>query len=339
MPATISDVAARAGVSTATVSRVFNDRSGIKPETRERVLQAARELNYHPSIAARSLATARSYNIGYIGYKYGSSGGFPTDTSASLEGIDEELTRAGYHLLITWVNRETVKKLEMPNMVRQGRVDALIVDGPAISARFILQLRNTGLPIILVDNYLNETAIDCILSDNEGGAYQAVQHLFEHGHERIVFLSGPAHWLSSRERAGGYRHALDEAGLEPRIVFMPSTTVHTGYEAMHTALKEYPDLTAVMAVNDAVAVGAIRACQEANRPVPEEIAIIGFDDVAWIQHITPLLTTVHIHWHEIGIQAARRVVDMLERDELIPLKMRQAVQLVIRQSCGCSETT
>ena len=343
MPTTIKDVAAKVGVSPSTVSRVLNDRPGISPQTRERVLQAAQELNYSPSIAARSLATARTYSIGYIGYKYNSSSPAdfrPSDvTSSTLEGIDEELTRRSYHMLITYADKETVKRLDVPNMVRQSRVDGLILNGPVFSPRFILQLRNTGLPIVLIDNRLNETAIDCVLCDNEGGAYQAVKHLIEHGHECILFLSGPAGWLSSHERAAGYRHAMHEAGLEPHVLFMSNTIVATGGEAMLTALEEYPGLTAVMAVNDATAVGAIQACQRAGRIVPDEIAVVGFDDELRAQTHTPPLTTVRIYWHEIGIQAARRIVDLIERDNQVPIRMRLAVELIIRQSCGCNTTS
>ena len=343
MPTTIKDVAAKVGVSPSTVSRVLNDRPGISPQTRERVLQAAQELNYSASIAARSLATAHTYNVGYIGYKYNSGSsvdlGSSDVTSGTFEGIDKELTRRGYHLLTTYANEETVRSLDVPNMVRQGRVDGLILNGPAFSPRFILQLRNLGLPIVLVDNLLNETVIDCVLCDNERGAFQAVKHLIEHGHECIVFLSGPADWLSSRERAAGYRCALHEAGLEPHVVFMPKTTVDTGCKAMLTALEEYPDLTAVMAVNDATAVGAIRTCQQAGRIVPDEVAVVGFDDTPWAQVYTPPLTTVRICWHEVGIQAARRVVDLIERGSQIPIRMRLAVELVTRQSCGCHITS
>jgi len=343
MPTTIKDVAAKVGVSPSTVSRVLNDRPGISAQTRERVLQIARELNYSPSVAARSLATARTYNVGYVGYKYGSV--LPADIRLSnvafgaLEGIDEELTRHGYHMLTTYVDKEAMRSLDVPDMIPQGRVDGLILNGPAIRPRFILQLRNTGLPVVLVDNLLNETAIDCVLCDNEGGAYQAVKHLIEHGHECIVFISGPADWLSSRERAAGYRRALYGAGLEPHVVFMSNTIVETGRDGMLTALEEYPDLTAVMAVNDATAIGAIQACQQAGRVVPDEIAVAGFDDEPWAQMHTPPLTTVRICWHEIGIQAARRVVDMIERDNQTPIRMRLAVQLVIRQSCGCHAAT
>jgi len=339
MATTIKDIAKKAGVSPSTVSRVLNDRPGISPQTRERVLRAAQELHYAPSMAARSLATTRTHNIGYIGYKYGFV--LPADlrlnsaTPGILEGIDEELTRQGYHMIITYMDKEAVRRLEMPSMVPQGRVDGIILNGPAFTPRFILQLRNKGLPIVLVDNLLNETAIDCVLCDNEGGAYQVTRHLIEHGHERILFLSGPADWLSSREREAGYRRALHEAGLEPHIVFMPNTVVDTGRQAMLTVLEERPDLTAVVAVNDATAIGAIQACQQTGHIVPDEIAVVGFDDMPWAQIHTPSLTTVRICWYEIGVQAGRRIVDLIERDNPTPIQMRLAVRLVIRQSCGC----
>lgn len=339
MSTTIKDVANRAGVSPSTVSRVLNDRPGISLQTRERVFRIARELNYSPSVAARSLATARTYNVGYVGYKHGfvlpANLRFSNVTFGILEGIDEELTRQGYHMFTTYVDKEAVKGLDVPSMIHQGRVDGLILNGPAIRPRFILQLRNAGLPIVLVDNLLSETAIDCVLCDNEGGAYRAARHLIEHNHEYIVFLSGPAAWLSSRERAAGYRRALHEAGLEPRIVFMPNTIVNTGRQAMLKALEEHSDLTAVVAVNDATAVGAVQACQQAGRAVPDEVAVVGFDDEPWAQMHAPALTTVRIHWHEIGVQAARRVIGLIERDDQVPIQMRLAVELIIRQSCGC----
>jgi len=339
MSPTINDVAAKVGVSPATVSKALNDRPGVSSQTRERVLRAAQELDYSPSIAARSLATARTYNVGYVGYKYGSV--LPPDlrpgtvAAGTLEGIDEELTRHGYHMLTTYVDREAMKSPDTLNMVRQNRVDGLILNGPSFRPRFILQLQSTGIPIVLVDNLLNETAIDCVLCDNEDGAYQAVKHLIEHGHEHIVFLSGPADWLSSRERAAGYRRALHESGFNPHIVFMPNTIVETGRQAMFTALEEYPNLTAVMAVNDATAVGAIQACRQVGRAVPHDIAVVGFDDESWAQIHTPPLTTVHVPWHEIGIQAARRVMSLIERNHRVPIQMRLSVELVIRQSCGC----
>lgn len=118
---------------------------------------------------------------------------------------------------------------------------------------------------------------------------------------------------------------------------MPNTIVETGRQAMLIALEELPDLTAVMAVNDATAIGAIQACQQTGRAVPHEVAIVGFDDEPWAQMHTPPLTTVRIFWHEVGTQAARRVVDLIERPHLVPICISLATELVVRRSCGCSK--
>jgi len=342
MSITIKYVAARAGVSASTVSRVLNDRPGISEETRKRVLQAAQELNFHPSVTARSLATNRTYNIGYISYKYNSD--LPVDSRfanaapGTMEGIDEELSRRGYHLIATWVDKNFLQKFSVPNMVRQKKVDGVILNGPVFSPRYVLELQSTGIPIVLVDNVLNETLVDSVMCDNEHGAYKETRHLIEvHGHEKIVFLSGPKEWPSSRERATGYRKALEEAGLEPHIVYMPSTVVATGKDAMLIAMEKYPDLTAVVCVNDATAAGAIQACQQTGRSIPDDVAVVGFDDEAWASIYTPPLTTVRGFWYEVGIQAAQRVVDLVEKGGgTPPLQIRVGVQLVIRQSCGCS---
>lgn len=339
---TQKEIAQQVGVSIATVSRALNDRPGVSPELRARILEVARQIDYSPNASARSLATARTHCIGYIGYRYGFV--LPPDlrscnvASRVLEGIDEELSRHGYHMLATYVDQEAMRRTDAPDAVLQGRVDGLIMDGPALYPRFILQLRSMGFPIVLLDNMLNETSIDCVLCDNEGGAYQAVKHLIEpHHHRHIVFLSGPAEWLSSRERAAGYRRALEEAGLEPHVVFMSNTVVETGRQAMLTALEKYPNLTAVMAVNDATAIGAVQACRQVGCAVPDDIAVVGFDDEPWAQMHVPPLTTVRIFWHEMGAQAARRVMDLIERPHSAPMRISLTTELVVRQSCGCSE--
>ena len=128
---------------------------------------------------------------------------------------------------------------------------------------------------------------------------------------------------------------MHEAGFEPRVLFMPNTIVDTGRQAMLAAWEKYPDLTAVMAVNDATAIGAIGACQQKGRVIPDDVAIVGFDDEPWAQVYTPALTTVRVYWHEIGVYAARRIVDMIERDSPSPVQTRVGVDLIVRQSCGC----
>ena len=246
MPATVRDVAARVGVSVATVSRVLNDKPGASAETRRRVLEAVKELHYVPDLAARGLATARMQNVGFVMYKMGPR--LSADyTSRIMQGVEEELLRHGYHTIL--VALKPMTSLLDLKIIRESRVDGLILIGPRFPPRSVLELKSAGIPIVLVDNTLNETRIDSILWDNRDGAYEAAKHLIEHGHSRIVFLRGPAEWVSNRERCAGYQQAMSEAGLELRIVPMSNTTIDTGYEAVGQALEMYPDLTAIGAVN------------------------------------------------------------------------------------------
>ncbi len=336
--ATLREVAEKAGVSISTVSRVINDQPGIGSETRARVLAIAQKLQFVPNAAAQNLATKRTRNIGLITYKWSSPSRFVASSLDSV-GINDVCHRLGYHLLTTLVDEQAMKNPRQLPMVRENRVDGLILAGPAIKPSFILDLHNSGLPIVLLDNRLRGTDIDCVLHENVESACRLTQHLIrEHQHETIVFLSGPDTWLSSQERAAGYGRAIAKASLEPHIIYMPNTTVETGMEAMETALAELPNLTAVVAVNDAAAIGAIRTCKANGRSVPEDIAVTGFDNVGWAELHDPPLTTARAFGEEMGRQAAQRLVELIESSpdqEHIRYRLRVGAKLIIRRSCGC----
>jgi len=213
----------------------------------------------------------------------------------------------------------------------------LILVGPALKASFIIQLYNSHIPIVLVDNLLNETPIDAVVCDNVGGTYRVTRHLLTtHQLRNLVFLSGPADWFSSRERRQGYEQALREIGQEPHIVIMPDTTVNTGHAAMLEAFERYPDLEGVVAVNDATALGAIRASKDQGRQIPQDLAVVGFDNVTWGPLHNPPLTTVGMFKVETGVQAARRLIDVIERESAPGYQLRLGTELVVRASCGCA---
>ena len=333
MPTTAKDVAAKAGVSVSTVSRVLNDRPGVGDETRQRVLEVIEELQYVPDVAARGLATTRMQNVGFVFFK------MPPHLSADfstrlMRGVEEELTRHGYHTVLA-----TLSIADSPSdtkIVRESRVDGLILVGPRFTPRSILELKGAGFPVVLIDHALNETKVDTVLCDNEEGAYEATKHLIEHGHSRIVFFCGPVEWVSSRERCTGFSRAMADVGLEPRVVYMPDTTLDTGYEALNQALEMYPDLTAICAVNDATAVGAIRALKEVGRKVPDDVALTGFDDIYWAELNDPPLTTVRLFLEEMGHVAAKRMIELIEGECQVPMRASLATELIVRQSCGCS---
>jgi LacI family transcriptional regulator len=335
MRPSLEAIADKAGVSTATVSRALNDRAGVNPETRERILEIARELGYMPNAAAKGLATSRAYTLGLIIYERPPQQPISNFPDVTMQGIDQEARQHGYHVITTFVNNDMTR--DTLRLLSEQRVDGLILEGPAFKAALIIQLHSGHIPIVLVDNLLNETNIDAIVCDNFGSTYNITRHLIEvHGLRDVVFVSGPADWFSNRERRHGYEKALDEIGQAPRVVYMEDTTMQMGYAAMPEVLKRFPDLEGIVAVNDATAFGLIRACKEHGIRVPGDIAVVGFDDVGWAQLHDPPLTTVRICWREMGIQAARRLIDRIERNTPTGFQLRLSSKLIIRQSCGCS---
>ena len=337
MKPSLQTIAERAGVSTATVSRALNGRAGVNPETRERILSIARELGYAPNVAARGLATSRTYALGLITYERKPQGPITSFPDDLMQGVDQEARRHGYHIITTFVNEELMQDAMRVPLFNEQRVDGMILVGPALKASFIIQLYSSDIPIVLVDNMLHETDIDTVVCDNVNGTYHITRHLLdEHGLRRLVFLSGPADWFSSHERYQGYRQALAEVGEEPRVFYMRDTIMPQGYAAMKRALDEYPQLEGVVAVNDATAFGAIRACKERGLRVPEDVAVVGFDNIGWAPLHDPPLTTVRMFKRETGIQAVRHLVDKLERELPPGFLLRLGTEVIVRRSCGCT---
>lgn len=334
MKPSVQDIAERAGVSTATVSRALNDRAGVSPETRELILSIASEMGYMPSAAARSLAMARTYTLGCITFKQAPQP-VPSYHIQIVQGIDHEAQQYGYHVITTFVDDAVMDGSARLPLINEQRVDGLILVGPALKASFIIQLHNSQIPIVLVDNLLKQTNLDAVVCDNVSGTYQATRHLIEaHGLCKLVFFSGPTDWFSSRERRQGYEMAMAESG-QPLVIYMPDTTVNTGYDAMLQALEQYPEMEGVVAVNDATALGAIRACKERGLTVPGDRAVVGFDNVVWGPIHEPSLTTVRMFKYETGVQAARRLIDVIERGTSSGFQLRLGTELVVRESCGC----
>lgn len=337
MKPSLQEIAKRAGVSTATVSRALNDRAGVNPDTRELILRIAHELGYSPNIAARGLATSRTYTLGMIHYKHQLQQPISHYPNLMVQGVDQAARQVGYHVITTFITDDMMDdSLSLP-LIAEQRVDGLLLVGPALKPAFILRLIATGIPVVLIDNQLNETDSDAIVFDDVRGMYQATRHLTDvHSLRRLVFLSGPASWYSSRERRRGYEQAMAEVGEPPRVVYMSDTTIATGYSGMAEALERFPDLQGIAAVNDAAVFGAVRRIKETGRRVPGDVAVVGFDDISWAEMHDPPLTTVRTFTEETGIQAVRRLIDSIERDVKPGFLIRVGAVLVVRASCGCT---
>ncbi|MBE3559722.1 MAG: LacI family DNA-binding transcriptional regulator [Ktedonobacteraceae bacterium] len=336
MPISLAEIAARAGVSLATASRALNGKGGVKPGTRERILAIAREFNYSPSMVARGLATTRTDTIGFVVHQRHAPFDLDPFYPIIMHGVVTELAHHGYHLLLSLVNDEQLKSDEHFKPIVENRVDGIIVVGPDIPPRFILQLRQQGIPLLLVDNMMTSVAVDSVNSDDVRGGWQATEHLQQHGHRTIVALLGPAHWHSSARRGQGYSEAMAAAGLPTHLFHASDTTVETGKQLIKEALATVPDLTAVFAVNDAMALGAMQVLAQQQRKVPEDVALIGFDDTNFSALTEPSLSTIRVFKNELGRLAARRMLDILSETDNPPVQTLVATELIPRRSCGCT---
>lgn len=228
----MGEIARIAGVSISTVSRVLNEKPGISPETRKRVLDIYKDIITSSGITDRHPITGKTHTIGQILHRKYLSTEYYTSFQNSI-GIHEIAQRFGYHLLTTFITDEDMdKELQLP-MIKEKKVDGIIFIGSQIESSFINDAAKSGIPIVLIDNKLKEKKLDCVLDENEGSVYELTHHLIQkHNHSNIVFLSGPKAWISSRERETGYRLAMEKASLQSKIIYMPETTLESGFNAM-----------------------------------------------------------------------------------------------------------
>ena len=336
----MSEIARIAGVSISTVSRVLNEKPGISTKTRKLVLNIYKELNSSSSTEGKHPITRQVNIIGQVLYRKSLHSANQT-LSRNTIGIDEITQRFGYHLLTTVITDEDMEKGFQLPMIKEKKVDGIIFIGPQIKSSFIQDAVKSGIPVVLINNRLKEQELDCVLDENESSVYELTQHLIQqHNHYNIVFLSGPKTWVSSREHGTGYCLAMEKASLQSKIIYMPETTLETGFNAMKKAIEEFPGITAVVAANDSVAMGSICACREMGYPVPGKIAVVGFGDIECGDFFYPPLTTARTFAEEAGKKAVSHLIGLIERDsdrEHIPLILRLPVRTIFRTSCGCGE--
>ena len=328
--ATIRDVARVAGVSVATVSRVLNDNVRVSAETRARVKDTAIRLDYSPNEAARSLITSRTHALGVLlPDLYGEF------FSEVLRGIDLRARRDGLHLLVSSSHADGDDLVGALRAMR-GRIEGLIVMAPDVDTSVLVKAAGPGFPLVLLDPGVRAIGCDSISIDNVGGAVAGVTHLLDLGHRRIAVISGPLQNADARQRLEGWRKALAGRGLTPDPAFVTAGdfTEPSGYAAVARLLALRPRPTAIFVANDYMAIGAISALVQAGLRVPEDMAIVGFDDIAMARYLNPPLTTVHVDLLDLGARAVQRLVDgkngatSKRRHQVTP------ATLVIRRSCG-----
>jgi LacI family transcriptional regulator len=328
---TIKDVAREAGVSVATVSRVFNATARVTTGTRERVEAAALRLGYSAHGAARSLITSRTSTIGVLLPDL--HGEF---FSEIIRGIDQAARQQGFHLLVS-SSHNNRSDLDAAVGVMRGRVDGLIVMAPTRDMRASVQGIAARFPVVLLSDAPVAGPFDAIGIANRDGAAAMIRHLVAHGHRRIAIVRGPDGNHDAAERLRGYLGALAEAGIRRnRTLELPGDfTESSGYDAAARLLRRRVRPTAIFASNDATAIGVMSALHDHGVRIPEEIAVAGFDDIPTARYVTPSLSTVQVDISGLGARAASRLLQAVG-DGRGHAHVRDVVPAtpVIRRSCG-----
>ena len=331
MTATIADVAARAGVSTATVSRVLAGLGRARPETRTRVLAAARELDYRPSEIARSLKRRSTQTLGLI----------ITDIENPyfpqlVRSVEDASRAAGYSVLLCNAADDPEREASYLDLLVDRRVDGLIIAASSLGVRQAEWLTAPPIPVVLVNTEAPEAGLPTITSDNAAGGRLAAEHLLAFGHHRFGYLMPPPRNVDGPARLAGVRAALHDAGCpdEALTVAQGDALVGGGEAAAIDLLERVPDTTAILAYNDLMAIGALRALRQSGRRVPSDASVVGFDDVPVAAYVEPALTTISQRTEEMGRWAVARLVGDDEAGAAEPETVQLPVDLHVRDSTG-----
>lgn len=326
---TIRDVARKAGVSHQTVSRVINHSIAVNVETRARVEAAIAELGYQPDAIARSLAEGRTRTFAcfapnLIDYTF----------AAIIEGAESEIRRHGYFLISSSAPDEAAFAALIDQLVASRRTDGLLVINPYADERY--RHLSPTFPTVFIGAHPRTEPFDSVTLDDEAAAWRATQYLLELGHRRIALISGPPEEDCVQDRLRGYQRALDTAGfpLDPALVLAGDWSATSGHDAVMQLAQEGQVPTAVLALNDRMALGAIRAARDLGLAVPDQLAVMGIDDMPLASYFDPPLTTMRQDMFAIGREAARLLVGAVRRQGKSEPRqhVRLPAELVVRRS-------
>lgn len=334
MKTIMQDIAKLAGVSPGTVSNALNDRKGVGKETKANIIKIAEELGYFRNHKKNEEKVMRLILFKKHGYVVSDTQFF----SALLEACEKECRQNGYELLISQVIHGEHDKENVFKIINQGKIDGILLLATEMNEEDFCYFESLDIPVVVLDSYFALKSYDYVVINNSSGAYRATKYFIDNGHKRIGILGSSVNISNFECRNKGFKKAIEEAGLEFRendeILVEP--TLDGSYKDMKEYLKknkgrELP--TALFAFNDIIALGAMRAMQEDGLSIPEDISIIGFDDIPFSALSNPNMTTVKVYTEEMGSIAVKRLIDKInEEDKSIPLKIEIDTKLVERNS-------
>lgn len=333
--ATIRQVSKHANVSVATVSRVVNGNKWVSDATREKVLEAMKELGYKPNSFAKALATNRSDTLGMVVSDL--AGPF---FGEMMRAAEDTVRQQGKHLIITSGHDSLDSEQDAIEFLMQRRVDALLLHVESIPDNDLIKMCDEySIPIILINRRVPELASYCISLDNDMGGFLATQHLLDLGHTQIACVTGPLFKADARARLAGYRRAIEQAGLhyDERLVIESDYQEAGGTQSIERLNRRQVSYSAVFAHNDHMAIGAMNSLKADGKRVPEDVSVVGYDDMVMARYTEPGLTTVNIPVAEFGRQAADLALLKLGAREGA-VTQRYQPELVVRQSTARTQS-
>lgn len=332
MPLTLEDIGKKAGVSRATVSRVINGETNVKEQTRSRVMEVIQQSNFQPNIAARSLAIGRTNVIGLV---------IPAGVSTifsdpyfmlMIQGVSSACNQRDYSVML-WLAEPEYERRMMRQILHSGLLDGVVVSSMLMDDLIVQSLHDSKKPFILIGRHptLNVNYLDV---DNFNGGREATLHLLRLGRKQVATITGPQNMIAGYDRFQGYCQALDERGVgfNPHLVAEGDFSEAGGYAAMRRLLPHHPN--AVFVASDVMAEGALRAMREAGLRVPQDVAVVGYDDMPNSSRTIPPLTTMRQPTSHMGALAVNTLIDIIKNPGEQKRHMILPIELVIRTSCG-----
>ena len=331
--ATIKDIAKVAGVSVTTVSRALNGYSDVNENTRKKIKEVAEQLNYSPNSLARSLVMNKTNTIGLLVSELNRSGVKDNFTFEVMCGINDCLGELGYDLILFDTNPKKQRTKSYSQLCRERQVEGVIFQGVKKDDPYLKEVIDSNIPCVLVDVEMKGDNVGFVTTDNEFGAQIAVKHLVNYGHEKIAMVNGHDQALVSKKRLKGYKKVLEDAGIafNDQYIVDGAFSEQKAEEVAVQLLNDFPEITAIFCASDLMAMGVIKAAQTIGRKIPEELSIIGFDDIILASYVNPPLTTIAQDKYQIGYESAKLLIEMLEGKNNRRVKILDN-QLVIRET-------
>ena len=329
----LEQIAKLSGVSRSTVSRVINNDPNVSDVTRDKVMQVVKRVNYTPNAAARGLAAGRTHVVGLV---------IPTGVAALfsdpyfpilIQGVSSACNAREYSVML-WLAEPEYERRMIRQIMYSGLVDGVIVSSALLNDSLVRALSEGDLPFILVGRHPADAKASYVDADNSGGAQEAVTHLLRLGRARVATITKPQNTAAGADRLAGYLAALRNRGVlsDRGLIVEGDSSEMGGYRAMQQLLARRPD--AVFAADDIMAIGALRALHEAGLRVPEDVAVVGFDDLPQAARTEPPLTTVRQPTYRLGTLTVDSLLDLIEYPDSSPRRIVLPTELIVRASCG-----